>query len=104
MGLYPVDDSLALLARTGLHGGVALAALYLGAGLDLAFGVATVTMRRRLWLYRVQLLLIAGYTAIITLWLPEFWLHPYGPILKNLPILALIIALHELERGRRWST
>ena len=104
MGLYPVDDSLALLARAGLHGGIALAALYLGAGLDLAFGVATVTMRRRLWLYRAQLLLIAGYTAIITLWLPEFWLHPYGPILKNLPILALIIALHELERGRRWST
>lgn len=105
LGLYPVADSLELLARTGLHGGLALASLYLAAGLDLAFGVATLAMRRRrLWLYRAQLLLIAGYTVIITLRLPEFWLHPYGPILKNLPVIALIIALHELERGRRWST
>ena len=105
LGLYPVADSLELLARTGLRGGLALASLYLAAGLDLAFGVATVAMRRRrLWLYRAQLLLIAGYTVIITLRLPEFWLHPYGPILKNLPVIALIIALHELERGRRWST
>src|SRR5690606_1913776 len=77
LGLYPVADSLELLARTGLHGSLAMASLYLAAGLDLAFGVATVAMRRRrLWLYRAQLLLIAGYTVIITLRLPEFWLHP----------------------------
>ena len=104
MGVYPVSDSLALLARTGLYGVPALAALYLAAGLDLAFGVATLTMRRRLWLYRAQLMLIAAYTLVITLRLPEFWLHPYGPVLKNLPVIALIIVLHELERGRRWNT
>ena len=104
LGVYPVEDSLELLARTGLHGGLALASLYVAAGLDLAFGIGTLAMRRRLWLYRGQLLLIAGYTVIITLRLPEFWLHPYGPILKNLPVIALIIALHELDRGRRWST
>jgi len=104
LGAYPVADSLAMLARTGLHGPLALAALYGAAALDLAFGVATLAMRRRLWLYRAQLALILGYTLVITLRLPEYWLHPFGPILKNIPVMALIIVLHELERGRRWST
>jgi hypothetical protein len=55
-------------------------------------------MRRRLWLWRAQLCVIIGYTALITIWLPGFWLHPFGPVVKNLPMLAAIYALHELER------
>ena len=42
--------------------------------------------------------LILGYTAIITIALPEFWLHPYGPVLKNLPLLAALWLLWELDR------
>lgn len=97
LGVYPVDDSLALLARTGITGGLALFALYAGATLDLVFGAATLLMRRRRRLYQAQLLVILAYTAIITWHLPGFWLHPYGPILKNLPMLAAIWLLHETE-------
>jgi hypothetical protein len=45
----------------------------------------------------VQLVLVAGYTLLITLFLPEYWLHPYGPVAKNLPLLALIGLLWALE-------
>jgi len=45
-----------------------------------------------------QIALIVGYTAIITARLPEFWLHPYGPVLKNLPMLAALWLLLEFER------
>ena len=103
-GVYPVEDSLRMLARTGLTGGLALAALYLAAAIDLGFGIATLALRRRLWLYRAQLALIAAYTLVITVRLPEYWLHPFGPVLKNIPVIAMIIVLHELERGRRWNT
>lgn len=103
-GIYPVAASLEMLARTGLHGAWGLIALYGAALLDLAFGVATLAMRRRQWLYRAQLGLIAAYTVLITLHLPEYWLHPFGPILKNIPVMAMILALHELEDGRRWNT
>ena len=103
-GIYPVEDSLRMLARTGLTGGLALAALYLAAAIDLGFGIATLALRRRLWLYRAQLALIAAYTLVITVRLPEYWLHPFGPVLKNIPVIAMIIVLHELERGRRWNT
>jgi uncharacterized protein YbjT (DUF2867 family) len=98
-GLYPVQDSYALLARVGLHGAIASIALYGAALLDLLLGVLTLAAparwRRPVWL--LQLALIAGYTVLITFFLPEYWLHPYGPISKNLPILAAIALLWALE-------
>lgn len=97
-GVYPVSGSLDLLARVGLHGSLALVALYFAAVLDLFLGVATLVMRKRQWLYAFQVLVILGYTAIITLWLPEYWLHPYGPVLKNLPLLAALWLLYALDR------
>ncbi|HET9445460.1 MAG TPA: NAD(P)H-binding protein [Steroidobacteraceae bacterium] len=102
LGLYPRVESLALLARTGLTGALAEVALYGAAALDLFFGAATLLMRRRQWLWIAQFALILAYTVIITIRLPEFWLHPYGPILKNLPLLACIALLYRLEAGR-WN-
>lgn len=96
-GLYPVADSLALLARLGIHGGWAVLMLYGAAALDLLLGVLTLAVRRR-WLWIAQIALILGYTLIITLYLPEFWLHPFGPVLKNLPMLAMLCLLLAFER------
>jgi uncharacterized protein YbjT (DUF2867 family) len=100
LGLYPVAGSLALLAGVGLTGRPAWLALYGAALLDLALGVATLLLRRRALriAYLAQVALIVSYTAIITVALPQFWLHPFGPVLKNLPMLALIGMLYAAER------
>lgn len=103
LGLYPVQDSLALLARVGLHGAMATLALYGAALLDFALGLLTLgappPWRRRLW--AAQLALMGGYTVLITLFLPEYWLHPYGPLSKNLPMAAAIGLLWALEPPAR---
>jgi hypothetical protein len=52
-------------------------------------------------LWPAQLLLIAGYTLLITVFLPEYWLHPYGPISKNLPLMAAIALLWAAEPARQ---
>ncbi|MEJ7806963.1 MAG: DoxX-like family protein [Telluria sp.] len=44
-----------------------------------------------------QLGLIGFYSVVIAIMLPEFLLHPYGPLTKNLPMLAAIWLLYELE-------
>jgi hypothetical protein len=98
LGLYPVQASYALLARAGITGALAPIFLYGAAVLDLALGIAVLVMRRRIGLWRVQMALIVVYTLIITVALPELWLHPFGPVLKNVPLFAAILALHELER------
>lgn len=90
--VYPVSDSLALLARTGLGGTAAYLALYGAVALDLALGWATlVKPGRRLWMG--QMVLISAYSGVIALCLPEYLSHPFGPILKNLPMLALLTVL-----------
>ncbi|MDQ0140690.1 SDR family oxidoreductase [Cupriavidus necator] len=103
LGLYPVADSYALLARAGVPAAVQPLALYGAALLDLAFGVLCVLPRRPRWLWLAQMALILGYTAIISVRLPEYWLHPYGPLSKNLPMLAVLGWLH-LSEERTWTT
>ncbi len=98
LGVYPVDESYALLARVGLVGPAAVIALYGAALLDLALGIATLVLKRRVGLWRLQIAVIVGYTLIITFALPQFWLHPFGPVLKNVPLLATIVLLYALER------
>ncbi len=103
LGLYPVADSYALLTRVGVTGWLAPVMLFGAALMDLAFGIAILIMRRRRWLWLAQVAVILFYTAIISWRLPEFWLHPYGPLLKNLPMLAAIWLLFEVEEDR-WNT
>lgn len=109
-GLYPVAASLDLLHRTGVPAVLAPVALYGAATLDLSFGVLTLLLRGRArqWLWVAQAVLIAGYTAIITIRLPEFWMHPFGPLSKNLPMLAALVLLYLHEpvtpRKREWNT
>jgi uncharacterized protein YbjT (DUF2867 family) len=96
-GIYPVEDSLAMLARVHVTGTLASVMLYGAAAFDFAMGIATLFVRRR-WLWLLQMVAILAYTAIITVFLPEQWLHPFGPVVKNLPVLAAIWLMYEMER------
>jgi uncharacterized protein YbjT (DUF2867 family) len=97
-GVYPVESSVTLLARVGVPAVAAPLLLYGAAVMDLIFGIGTLFLRKRRMLWLAQIAAIALYTLIITWRLPEFWLHPFGPILKNLPMLAGILLLYRLER------
>lgn len=92
LGLYPVADSLAMLRQAQLEGGLAYIALYGAATLDCLLGILTLLAPGRL-LWRAQFLLVAVYSAIIAVFLPHYLLHPFGPVLKNIPILAMLAAL-----------
>jgi len=99
--VYPPAGSLAMLARVGLEGIPATAALYGAAGLDAAFGIACLARPgRTLWL--AQAALISGYSVVIAACLPEFLWHPFGPLLKNVPILAILFNLYAEEKS--WTT
>lgn len=98
LGVYPVEESYQLLARVGITGSIAPFVLYGAALLDLVFGLASLLLPRRRLLWLAQTAVILGYTCVITFALPEYWLHPFGPIVKNLPMLAALWTLYELER------
>ena len=94
MGIFPQSESLALLRNMGLHGELALTALYSSAALDIVLGILTIASPSPM-LWRFQAVLVLGYSIIITIFLPWYWLHPFGPVLKNLPILMLLWLLHK---------
>jgi uncharacterized protein YbjT (DUF2867 family) len=108
--VWPVDGpegGLALLAATGIGPGsgspgwlasreAGLLALYGAAALDGLLGALTL-LRPGRWLWRAQMALMGFYTVAISLCLPQFWAHPYGPVLKNLPLLAVLMLLHHFE-------
>jgi hypothetical protein len=62
-----------------------------GSLLDLGIAVLLVVDRTARWSTAVQLLAVIGYTVVIGLALPNLWLDPLGPLLKNLPIMVLIL-------------
>ena len=97
LAVWPRQDSLALLVHTGVPPALAPLALWGASLLDLAFGVLTLSpwAGRRLWF--AQAALIAVYSVAIALRLPAFWTHPFGPMVKNLPILAILATLGALD-------
>jgi len=98
IGIFPQQESLKLLAKVGLYDEVALFALYGSALVDLLLGILTLTLPT-IWLWRIQAILVIGYSMIITVSLPSFLIHPFGPVLKNLPILLLLWLLHRHHRS-----
>lgn len=96
LGIFPQRESLSLLEQVGLQGKVALIALYASAGLDILLGILTLASPSRM-LWQVQAALVVVYSVIITFYLPQYWVHPFGPVLKNLPVLLLIWLLYEHE-------
>lgn len=95
--VYPVQESYELLARTGIPENLRPLMLYGASAFDLALGLGILFVKRRRWLWLAQLALIGFYTVVIAWKLPEFLVHPYGPLTKNLPMLAAIWLLYELD-------
>lgn len=91
-GGHPLQDSLARLEPFGLEREIALAVLLAATLLDLVMGLLTwLRPGPRLW--QAQIVLVLGYSLLVALRLPAFLLDPFGPILKNLAVLALLLQL-----------
>ena len=48
----------------------------------------------------VQLAAMAAYTGIALALPAEYWLHPFAPLLKNLPLALAILIMMTLEDRR----
>ena len=69
---------------------------------EILLGLRVLLGRMDAWLAALQAVLILGFTALLTATQPFLWLHPLGQLTKNLPLLAIIVLLHRLDR-RGWD-
>lgn len=86
-------QSRALLVAAGLTSEPLIDALIVGgAAVDLALGLALWLRPTRL-VCAAALAMMAVMTVVATALLPALWLHPLGPLTKNVPLAAALIAL-----------
>ena len=90
-------QSLQLLTSAGLPDGAMVRLLILsGAGVDAVLGFWMLLKPSRI-AYLAALLTMLIMTMVATILAPSLWLHPLGPLTKNMPIAAV---LWLLARGR----
>lgn len=97
---WPHQDSAAWLAACGVPAALRVPTLLGASLLDGAIGLALL-LRPRRWLWPFQLALVTGYTVVMSLCLPAFWLHPFGPLSKNLPLIAMLCVMWQLTEKRK---
>lgn len=100
-GLYPIEASLELLAPLGIAGPLAIFMLFGASLLDLLLGIAVWKRCIRAQVLLVQLATMVLYTLLISIYLPQLWLHPFGPVVKNIPLVAATLSLLAVER--KWT-
>ncbi|WP_421869652.1 DoxX-like family protein [Motiliproteus sp.] len=98
--VYPAELSYGLLAEIGIEAAWQPAFLYGAALMDTLLGIATLFSVRLHLIGRIQIVIILVYSAIITVWLPAQWLHPFGALTKNLPLLVSTMILLILEERK----
>lgn len=96
----PLQQNLDLLHRVGISGNFAYFVFYSSALLDFLLGVATLLKWKIKLIGYIQLFMISAYTLIISIFLPELWLDPFGSVTKNIPLLVAIMMMIALESER----
>ena len=83
---------LHLLERCGLEGRLGVVALAFSCTLNVALGFL-ILARVRPWGMALQVAAVMGYTLTAAFHMPELTLDHCGPLIKNLPVLALLMLL-----------
>jgi uncharacterized protein YbjT (DUF2867 family) len=92
--------AILLVSRLAIGIGAALTVLALACLLDLLIGVLLLRRWNPRALALVQLAAIAAYTAVATVLWPSLWFEPLGPLFKNVPIAAAVLAWAAIEDDR----
>ncbi len=96
--VFPVTQSYAMLAEAGISGIWAPILLYGAAAMNFILGIAALFAYRVSLTGVIQILVIIFYTAIITFSQPEQWIHPFGPVSKNIPLIIATMIMIVLEK------
>jgi uncharacterized membrane protein YphA (DoxX/SURF4 family) len=100
-GLFPPAEFYVMLGELGLTGPIAEVALFGAAGLNIVLGILLLVNWRPKWVATAMLALLVVFSVTALLLPHEYWLTPFAPILKNLPIGVALLALIAMERPSR---
>jgi len=96
---WPHEESRQWLIQCGVPQAWTEPTLLTASLLDAGIGMALLLHYRR-WIWPAQIVLVLAYTIIMSCFLPQFWMHPFGPLSKNLPILMIMLTMWRLTKNK----
>lgn len=97
---YPRAASYDLLAQVGVAVSWQPLFFYGACLIDAGIGLTLLFARHIKKVALLQILMILGYSAVLTWKLPHLWFEPFAPLAKNIPLLAAILVYLALESDR----
>ena len=97
---FSPDIGYEILSNAKVTGSLADTAIYAGGMLDIILGLWLMTALKTKLCCIVQVTVIVLYTLLLTLIEASFWLHPFGPITKNIPLIVLIAYVYTSDVTR----
>jgi hypothetical protein len=92
------DIGFELLSKAEINGVLANFFVYGGSLLDILLGAWIVSGRAIKICCWFQIAVIIFYSILLTIIDASFWVHPFGPLIKNIPILVLIGVVYQNQK------
>jgi uncharacterized protein YbjT (DUF2867 family) len=92
IGLINLDAAATVLMRGGLPGGAAKALAGAGGVIDLALGLLALARPSARLALQGMIVVTLAYLALATVWRPDLWADPLGPLVKTAAELVLALA------------
>lgn len=93
----PPEVRYGMLGDSGFTGPAAERFLDALCLLEIPLGLLTAVGWRVRWLGSLQLLMISSFSVFLLFTQTHWWVHPYGPLTKNIPLMGAILAMMCLE-------
>lgn len=92
------DLAYGLLSDNSITGLMADIFVIGGGGLDIVLGIWLLSNKKLMPCYYLQMITIIIFTILASMITPNAWLHPFGPLSKNVPLIVLILMLCQHEK------
>jgi len=89
-----------LLTQAGIDLSLQPLLLYGASIVDLFLGILVLCHFRLKLVGSLQIILMLIFTVIVSFRLPQFWLHPFAPMAKNIPLIFATLVMMALESDR----
>lgn len=98
--LFPKQVSFLMLKQLGITEKLLPLFFYGSIFVDFLLGFLTLINFEIRKVGMLQLLIFFIYSLIITIYLPIWWTHPFGPMIKNIPLFVAVMVMMTLESNR----
>ncbi len=88
------DESYALMQEIGANHIISIAGIWAGTLADLFLGLAIFSKKHIKKVIILQMLTMFSYMTILSVFAPHYWIHPFGVLSKNIPLIALSYYLY----------